>query len=134
MIILSYRYFLQRKRVNFSDPCLTSKKIFIKDEYPSLEVKRLFDPLPDSKTQEEYLDEIIGIIDKPIETESEVIETEPSMEVTDPTMLYNDRHIYPALANCNEDVMAVLKKVTSPMLITTMWKKVQSSNIKTIGI
>lgn len=121
--------FFQRKRVNFSDPCLTSKKIFIKDDCePSLEAKRLFDP--DTNLGD---DNLLNIFD-PLTNETDNIDTVPSnLEVVNASLLRRDQPIYPKLIECKDDVMLILRKVTSPLFITTLLNKLKSKRIKTVG-
>ncbi|CAH1156235.1 unnamed protein product [Phaedon cochleariae] len=123
----------KRKRVNFSDPCLTSKKIFLKDDYkPSLEAKRLFDPVLPSRPAQDELKDIFNGAEE-INSESECLETEPSLEIINPMILRKDRPIYPKLVDCKDDVLVILKRVTSPIFITAMTNKLKTKNIKTIG-
>ncbi|KAG5866396.1 hypothetical protein JTB14_025987 [Gonioctena quinquepunctata] len=130
----------KRKRVNFCDPCLTSKKLFIKDDFqPSLEAKRLFDPILDPKIDDnlkdifDFHDEVSPLASSDQLTETENIETEPSLDMLNPMILRRDRPIYPKLVECKEDVLVILKRVTSPMFITTLMNKLKSKNIKTVG-
>ncbi|CAH1990199.1 unnamed protein product [Acanthoscelides obtectus] len=127
----------KRKRVNFSDPCLTSKKIFIKDEdfQPSVEAKRLFDV--EQQVKPTTLDKLFWQSDsggsENVETESEQIETDQSLDVASTTILRKDRPIYAKLVDCEDDVIAILKRVTSPMFVTTLMNKLKDRDIKTIG-
>nr|CAI5862876.1 unnamed protein product [Callosobruchus analis] len=121
----------KRKRVNFSDPCLTSKKIFIKDEdfQPSVEAKKLFD------LEQQVKPTTLGQLFWPDggETESEQPESEQSLDIASTTMLRKDRSIYPKLIGCEDDVIAILKRVTSPMFVTTLMNKLKDRDIRTIG-
>lgn len=66
-------------------------------------------------------------------TETENFETEPSLEMVNPFMLKKDKPIYPKLVECKDNVILILKRVTSPMFITTLMNKLKSKEIKTIG-
>ncbi|KAJ8959872.1 hypothetical protein NQ318_011607 [Aromia moschata] len=130
----------KRKRVNFSDPCLTSKKVFIKDDYRdhvSLEAKCLFPTSPEPKTIETPSSEISESLDATSSsekmTETENLETEPSLEVINPLILRKDKPIYPKLVDCKEDVMPIIKRVTSPMFISTLMNRLKNKDIQTIG-
>lgn len=128
--------YFQRKRVNFSDPCLTSRKVFIKEEYqqPSIEAKRLFDPNLDNNTGEENFQNIFfDLLDNIVNTETETIETDPSMEIVNAHLLKKDKPIYPKLVDCQDDVALILKKITSPLFIQTLMNRLKSKRIKTIG-
>lgn len=122
----------QRKRVNFSDPCLTSKKIFIKEDYHSnIDSRRLFDSNDDNKElQKAFMDVLFG---KEGIAESDNTETESSLQVVNAFLLKRDKPIYPKLIDCTDDVMVILKKVTSPLFITTLMNKLKSKRIRTIG-
>ncbi|XP_018560984.1 telomere-associated protein RIF1 [Anoplophora glabripennis] len=128
----------KRKRVNFSDPCLTSKKLFIKDEYNRVsEANPVFDEFIQSVTEEEQVHRASGSPDESSSseklTETENFETEPSLEMVNPLMLKKDKPIYPKLVDCQENVILILKRVTSPMFITTLMNKLKNKEIKTIG-
>ncbi|XP_060528519.1 telomere-associated protein RIF1-like isoform X2 [Cylas formicarius] len=115
----------KRKRVNFSDPCTTSSKVFYKEETNLGEFFLLEPPLDigvfDSDDTNENL------------TDTEVLETEQSLQITNMTILRNDRPIYPQLEDCDEDVSVIMGKVTSPMFINMLTNKLKNSGINTIG-
>ncbi|XP_050498915.1 telomere-associated protein RIF1-like isoform X1 [Diabrotica virgifera virgifera] len=130
----------KRKRVNFSDPCLTSKKLYIKDEFqPSLEAKRLFDVTPDKKFPDEVLKDLFGFSDDTpsselsTETESDCPDTEPSLSVVNPMVLQKNKPIFPKLLDCKDDVLIIVKRITSPMFVPALMNKLKSRNVETIG-
>ncbi|XP_057651476.1 telomere-associated protein RIF1-like [Diorhabda carinulata] len=126
----------KRKRVNFCDPCLTSKKLFIKDEYhPSIEAKRLFDITPEKKLSDDYLKDIFDFSDHSAstETDSDMPETEPSLTTVNPMILQKHKPIFPKLVDCKDDVLVIVKRITSPMFVATLMKKLDGKNVKTIG-
>ncbi|XP_072379497.1 uncharacterized protein [Diabrotica undecimpunctata] len=130
----------KRKRVNFSDPCLTSKKIYIKDEFqPSLEAKRLFDVTPDNKFPDDVLKDLFGFPDDTpsselsTETESDNADTEPSLSVVNPMVLHKNKPIFPKLIDCKDDVLIIVKRITSPMFVPALINKLKARNVETIG-
>ncbi|CAH1260676.1 unnamed protein product [Diabrotica balteata] len=130
----------KRKRVNFSDPCLTSKKIYIKDEFqPSLEAKRLFDVTPDKKFPDDVLKDLFGFPDDTpsselsTETESDNADTEPSLSVVNPMVLHKNKPIFPKLIDCKDDVLIIVKRITSPMFVPALMNKLKARNVETIG-
>ncbi|KAJ8968145.1 hypothetical protein NQ317_011589 [Molorchus minor] len=66
-------------------------------------------------------------------SESENIETEPSLEMTNPLILRKDKPIYPKLVECKDNVMIIVKRVTSPMFVNTLMNKLKNKDIKTVG-
>lgn len=88
----------------------------------------------DNNIGEENLQNIFyDLLDNIVNTETENIETEPSLEIVNAHLLKKDKPIYPKLVDCKDDVMVILKKVTSPLFINTLLNKLKSKRIKTIG-
>ncbi|XP_076266425.1 uncharacterized protein LOC143200054 [Rhynchophorus ferrugineus] len=109
----------KRKRVNFSDPCTTSRKVFIKDDNSD---KSLFE----MSTEEDIDNQFMKIMNGDMNSISPLV----GLEIN--TIEY-DRPIYPNLVDCYVDIIVVAKKLTGPMFIKTLLTKLKNKGIKTIG-
>lgn len=121
----------KRKRVNFSYPCITSTKLFIrhKDElnthFKPVFAANLFDDDPQQESEEE---------DPFAEPESYgQVGTEDSMEIANSLSLCSNKPIDQRLINCSENLDCLLKRLTSPMYCDKLRELLKNKNIETIG-
>ncbi|KAH1017638.1 telomere-associated protein RIF1 [Dendroctonus ponderosae] len=120
----------KRKRVNFSDPCTTSKKVFLK--YDSASPQCLF---PDDDLDKQFLEVLAANIESYPATEAESCSSEAdcSQESINSLPFREDAPIYPDLINCEENIGVISRKLTAPMFVNTLLTKLNVRNLKTIG-
>ncbi|KAK9889702.1 hypothetical protein WA026_007085 [Henosepilachna vigintioctopunctata] len=121
----------KRKRVNFSYPCISSTKLYIrhKEEMntycPPLLAQRLFG--------DDYEDEDSADEDPFANPNVETVETEESMSITNSLMLCRKKPIYEQLVNCTENIDRLWKRLSSPTYSELLKKLLSSKKIYTIG-
>ncbi|XP_066147157.1 telomere-associated protein RIF1 [Euwallacea fornicatus] len=109
----------KRKRVNFSDPCTTSKKLFIKEE---IAPPSLFNLISNEDIDNQFLEVLASnhIIEKPQDM------SETQLESRD------DIPICPELLNCDESVSIIARKLTSPRFVNALLGELNRSSSKSI--
>lgn len=103
----------QRKRVNFSDPCISSKKLFIREE--ALPLSCDLDEVSDSDIDQQLLDQ-----------------EKNDVSTSNFSVTQNDNSIYPPLVDCEENVHDFLKWGFEGM-DNNLRSKLNEGNIKTVG-
>ncbi|XP_066253348.1 telomere-associated protein RIF1-like isoform X2 [Euwallacea similis] len=109
----------KRKRVNFSDPCTTSKKLFIKEE---IAPPSLFNLISNEDIDNQFLEVLASnhIIEKPHDMGETQLESR------------DDVPIYPDLLDYDESVSIIARKLTSPRFVNALLSELNRSSIKTI--
>ncbi|XP_030763530.1 telomere-associated protein RIF1-like [Sitophilus oryzae] len=121
----------KRKRVNFSDPCTTEKKIFIKDDNSHCLFTSTEDDEEDIDRQ--FLAVLTAGSVESLEIETESIHTEESLQINNPLILCDDRPIFADLINCDADINVIARKLTGPMFLKALLNKLRNKGINTIG-
>lgn len=112
--------------MNFSDPCTTSKKVFLK--YDSASPQRFY---PDDDLDRQFLEVLAANIENCPSTEAELADC--SVESVSSLPRREDVPIYPDLVNCEENIGVISRKLTAPMFVNTLLTKLNGENVKTIG-
>ncbi|KAL3267813.1 hypothetical protein HHI36_006945 [Cryptolaemus montrouzieri] len=124
----------KRKRVNFSYPCISSTKLFIRHKeelntnYRPCFTRSLFGEDFEDDDDESEEEELISI-PKYVEQ----IETEESLEITNSLLLCKKKPIYEQLIDCEESLEQLWKHLSRPMYAEVLKKVLRNKQINTVG-